>query len=278
MLKAMSSYVMVRERLNAGMLNVLVHGGAQAIELFCAKQHFDYTDRVQIKEIASWFSSHPVELHSMHSPLYSDDDWGRHGGQEINIAQTDRASAIRAMDEIKRAIEVAEVLPFKFLIQHIGSPNESYSVKKFDAAMTAIEHLRAFAKPLGVRILVENIPNELSEPERLVELIKMAHFNDVGVCFDTGHANMMNGVMRDFETLKDMIRSTHIHDNPRDKDNHLWPGEGTIDWKETMELLHTAPHVPPLLMEIEGLDGVDVAAKASAAFKMMEGFGVASSR
>ena len=27
--------------------------------------------------------------------------------------------------------------------------------------MTSVEHLRAFAKPLGVRILLENIPNEL---------------------------------------------------------------------------------------------------------------------
>ena len=35
--------------------------------------------------------------------------------------------------------------------------------------MTCIEHLRAFAKPLGVSILLENIPNEFSAPEKLVE-------------------------------------------------------------------------------------------------------------
>ena len=43
-------------------------------------------------------------------------------------------------------------------------PNEDFNEKKFEAAMTSIEHLRAFAKPLGVRILLENIPNELSTP------------------------------------------------------------------------------------------------------------------
>ena len=64
--------------------------------------------------------------------------------------------------------------------------------EKFEAAMTSIEHLRAFAKPLGVRILLENIPNELSTPDRLVELIHAAHFDDVGVCFDFGHAHMMS--------------------------------------------------------------------------------------
>ena len=69
------------------------------------------------------------------------------------------------MDEIKRALEIAEQIPFRFLIQHIGLPNESFDEKKFEAAMTSVEHLRAFAKPLGVRILVENIPNELSRPK-----------------------------------------------------------------------------------------------------------------
>ena len=64
------------------------------------------------------------------------------------------------------------------------------------------EHLRAFAKPLGVRILVENIPNELSTPDRLVEFIRTAHFDDVGVCFDCGHAHMMGGVPEAFEIVK----------------------------------------------------------------------------
>ena len=94
------------------------------------------------------------------------------------------------MDEIKRAIELAEQIPFRFLIQHIGLPNESYNERKIEAAMTSVEHLRAFAKPLGVRVLLENIPNDLSSPERLLEFIRVTHFDDVGVCFDTGHAHM----------------------------------------------------------------------------------------
>ena len=34
------------------------------------------------------------------------------------------------------------------------------------------------------------------------------------------------------------------------KDSHLWPGQGTIDWKEAMELLRSAPQTPPLLLEL----------------------------
>ena len=96
--------------------------------------------------------------------MYSDADWERRSSS-LNIAGRDRKMSIDAMDEIKRAIEVAEKLPFRFLIQHIGVSGEDFNMHKFDAAMTSIEHLRAFAKPLGVRLLLENIPNELSTPE-----------------------------------------------------------------------------------------------------------------
>jgi len=61
-----------------------------------------------------------------------------------------------------------------------------------------------------------------------------------------------------------------VHDNARDRDAHLWPGEGSINWKEALELLRSAPHVPPLLMEIEGDEKADVAAKMGEAFRRLE--------
>jgi sugar phosphate isomerase/epimerase len=206
----------------------------------------------------------------VHAPLYSDYEWGRTGSPPVNVAATDRAGRIEAMDEIKRALEIAEQIPFRFLVQHIGNQNEEFDEKKFEAAMTSIEHLRAFAKPLGVRILIENIPNELSTPERLVEFIQTSHFEDVGVCFDCGHAHMMGGIAPAFETLKKHICSTHVHDNHADKDSHLWPGKGTINWKETMELLRTAPQTPPLLLEIDGEEKKSPSADVTATFRTLE--------
>ena len=61
---------------------------------------------------------------------------------------------------------------------------------------------------------------------------------------------MAPGITPAFETLKNLIRTTHLHDNDQQRDAHLWPGKGTIDWKETMALLRTAPHVPALVLEL----------------------------
>ena len=271
MQRAVSTYLFVKERLHPGILDGLVRSGVQAVEIFAARQHIDYANRkAHVKEIAEWFRGSGIPLNSVHSPLFADYEWGRAGAPPLNISSTDRASRIEAMDEIKRALEIAEQIPFRFLVQHLGAPNESFDEKKFEAAMTSIEHLRAFAKPLGVQILLENIPNELSMPDRLVEMIRGAHFDDVGVCFDFGHAHIMNSVSESFEILRQHIRSTHVHDNAKDKDSHLWPGQGTINWKEAMELLRSAPRTPPLLLELGEDEKVNPLEKLTETFDKLE--------
>jgi sugar phosphate isomerase/epimerase len=248
----------------------MASGGAQAIEIFAAKGHFDYTDKAQVKELANWFKSGTVEFHSMHSPIYTTNDFARSSEPPLNIVDREKRLRIDAMDEIKRALEVAEQIPFRFLVQHVGASRESDSPRKFEDALSSIEHLRAFARPLGVTLLVENIPNELSTPERLMELIKALRYPDLGVCFDAGHAHLDGTVAAAFEVLKDRIRSTHLHDNKKDRDSHLWPGDGGIDWNEAIQLLSTAPQAPALLLEIEGEEGIDVSRKMADAYKKLE--------
>jgi sugar phosphate isomerase/epimerase len=92
----------------------------------------------------------------------------------------------------------------------------------------------------------------------------------VGVCFDVGHAHIMSDIPQAFEILKSHIRSTHIHDNAGDRDAHLWPGKGKIQWKETMELLRSAPHTPPLVLEIEGDEKISVPDCMGEAFRKLE--------
>jgi sugar phosphate isomerase/epimerase len=92
----------------------------------------------------------------------------------------------------------------------------------------------------------------------------------LGVCFDFGHAHVMSSVTEAFEILKPYIRSTHVHDNNKEKDEHLFPGEGTIDWNEAMSLLREAPHVPPVLLEIDGENRKDVAEKFHESFRLLD--------
>ncbi|MGB8113130.1 MAG: sugar phosphate isomerase/epimerase, partial [Candidatus Sulfotelmatobacter sp.] len=66
------------------------------------------------------------------------------------------------------------------------------------------------------------------------------------------------------------VCSTHVHDNKKDRDSHLWPGEGTIDWKQAIELLRSAPQRPPLMLELEGDEKLNPLEKLPATFERLE--------
>jgi sugar phosphate isomerase/epimerase len=273
MLKAISSHVFLRHRLHPGLLDSLAKSGAEAIEIYAARQHFDYTSRTHIHELAAWFRSNSIQPFSIHTPLYSNEDMGRGGAPSVNVVHPEKSRRIDAMDEIKRAIEVAEQIPLKYAVIHLGERHDSWSPRTLEHSITALEHLRAFASQLGVKLNVENILSEVTEPAHLLEILASGRFTDIGVCFDTGHANISGSVPSVLAELKDHIRSTHLHDNHGEKDEHLWPGDGTIDWPETMDDLKSAPKLEAGVLEIHyGLDNSaeGVAEKARKGFERLE--------
>lgn len=247
---ALSTHLFVSDRLSSHILDQILGAGIRQIEIFAARQHLDYHDANHVRDVAQWFVDHGVALYSLHAPLYADFDWGRSGGLPISVAYLEKRLRIDSMDEIKRAIEIAERIPFRYLILHMGLSGEEYDLRKFDAALTSIEHLKIFAKERGAQILLENIPNELTTPDRLIEFISYTRLEDLKVCFDTGHAHMTCGVQPAFQTLKDYIASTHVHDNRREKDDHFLPFDGEIDWEQTMRDFRALDGQFPLLFEL----------------------------
>ena len=249
----LSTHLLVNHHLNTVWLDRIWQAGIPAVEIFCARQHLDYRDHAQIAELAHWFRDSQLKLHSLHAPMYSDDVWGRSGpNAHINICEGVKAKRLAAVDEIKRALDIAEEIPFRYLIQHIGVGEEEYDERKVDAAFTSLEELNLFARARGVEVLLENTPNQLSSAERLVQFLTQTHLR-LNCCLDVGHANMNEGVAAAFEALKDRIRSTHLHDNNGSEDSHLWPFHspgGSINWAEAIKVLRTAPTGCPLLLEL----------------------------
>lgn len=250
----LSTHLFVNHRLTTVWLDRIFDAGVPAVEIFCARQHLDYRDRAQIAELGHWFRDSDLELHSLHSPMYNDEVTGRSGPQAvITITEPVKAKRIAMVDEIKRALEIAEVVPYKFLIQHMGVGGEEFDERKLDAAFTSLEEILVFARQRGVEVLLENIPNALSSAAMLNHFLAVTHL-DLGYCFDVGHAHINEGVETAYNLMKTRIRSTHVHDNDGKADSHLFPFAsegGTIDWKNTMRLLGSRPEQYPLLLELK---------------------------
>ena len=250
----LSTHLFVNHRLTGATLAKIQQAGIGAVEIFCARQHLDYRNKAQVAELGHWFRDSELKLHSLHSPMYTDEIWGRSGPHSvINITEPVKGRRLEMVDEIKRAIEIAEVIPFRYLIQHIGVGGEEFEMRKVDAAFSALEELSLFARQRGVEVLLENIPNELSSAERLVQFRELTHLG-LNYVFDTGHAHMAEGVEASFRLMKDRIRSTHVHDNDGQNDAHLFPlvsEGGTIDWSNTMALFRGCGDQFPLLLELK---------------------------
>jgi sugar phosphate isomerase/epimerase len=244
-----STHVFLPQRLHPGLLDALHNGGAQTIEIFAARHHFDYTDRAAVRDIATWFRSNNVEA-TLHQPLYisdrADAQWSRHVAPNLNLIDPEKSRRIAAMDEVKRALESAEQIPFTACTLHLGNKDDDWNARALENSLTAIEHLKAFAHPLGVRILLENLQNEITTPEHLLEIVRVGHL---------ASPENNKGVDEAFELLKPRIAELHLHDNHGQKDDHLWPGSVTpakegIDWANVAKHIATLPANIPGVLEI----------------------------
>jgi sugar phosphate isomerase/epimerase len=250
MLRVLSTHFFLSQRLHPGLLETASRSGAQGVEIFAARQHFDYTSREHVGELAEWFRSNALEPFSMHAPLFPDREMGRAGAPPVNVLHPEKSRRIDAMDEIKRALEAAERIAFKNLVVHLGENTDRWSPRSIEYGMTALEHLGAFAGPLGVRLLVENLLSDATTPEHLMTILEMSHLQNVGVCLDLGHAHIHPGAAEAIGTLSTRIRAVHAHDNHGTKDEHLWPGDGTIDWTATVQALKNLTEPPAVVLEV----------------------------
>jgi sugar phosphate isomerase/epimerase len=151
---------------------------------------------------------------------------------------------------------VADDLPFARLILHMGGSRETADPRKRDAAFSSLEHLILHAKHAGVTICVENTTSEMGAPAYLRSFVDETRLSGLRFNFDIGHAHLSEGpeeerVANSFEPLKDLIVSAHIHDNHGEKDEHLPPYDGSIDWPAALKLLATTPVASALPITLE---------------------------
>lgn len=242
MQRGISTHVFLAQRLHPGLLDTLQRSGAQTIELFAARHHFDYTDRAAVRELARWFNDTDLEA-TLHQPIFTreqSENWSRHVTPTLSLIAPEKAHRIDAMDEVKRALESGEQIPLTAITLHLGLKDDTWNDRAIENSLTAIEHIHTFARPLGIKVLLENLQNDVTTPEHLLEILNIGHFKDVGVTLDVGHAYLSDtGLDHALELLRPRIGEFHLHDNNGLRDEHLWPGSGQIDWTSLARL--TAP-------------------------------------
>jgi len=151
--------------------------------------------------------------------------------------------------------------------------------------LRTVEELLPDAEHCGVVMALENQWTPLNQSACLLNAVQHFDTQWLGICYDTGHGNLTEHG-RDFpestcvpliwndiglpvvweenfiEKVRPYIVNCHLHDNNGILDQHLLPGEGTVDWKRIMANLAAAPRLQCIQSEVnmngEGAPSLDV--------------------
>ena len=162
----------------------------------------------------------------------------------------DDPAAVAHMNAMNfRCVETAKILGADWMVMHpFNLPHDPlYSAQKAkEATIAYVAPYLELAKKLGVGIALENMVDYGGrrrrycggDPEELLDLVDTLADPSVGMCIDTGHAHASGIDVPSFiRAAGARLKCTHINDNLTDKDAHLPPFFGSVDWKETVRAL-----------------------------------------
>ena len=249
----MSTHLYHGQRLSRDHLLAIAQHGFEAVELFATRTHFDYHNPTAVGDLQQWLADAGLELHGVHAPV-TDSYVGGRWGPPLTLASAEPEARAAALVEAQQALFIARRIPIQVLVVHLGLPrtqSPSPGDNNRDGARRSVEELQRLASPLGVRVAVEVIPNELSRAGSLVHFVEEdLDAPEVGICLDFGHAHMDGDLLDAIETVSGHVITTHVHDNHGRTDDHLVPFDGTIDWPAAMTAVQKIGYDQTLLFEI----------------------------
>ncbi len=196
------------------------------------------------------------------SPFLGDGylDWARAlraHAEELGVSYTHAHAPGDAGTEewIGRSIETAAALGARYLVVHPvwkdKNGNEIKTKLKFlQVNAEAIEKWLPTAERYGVVLLSENVLwGPSADPRAIADLVKKVDSDWFGWCYDTGHAHCCGYGPDVLKKCAVTPASVHLQDNNGGGDEHLIPGDGTVDWPRTLKALRDAGYLGDCVME-----------------------------
>ena len=268
---------MLRERpLGRDLLADVRAAGIESVELSDYHLGFDYDDASSIERIRDALLDLSLHLNSFHVHLAQLRDEYRPGSPnrivrpgptgkfdpECDLATTNAQRRRSTLVAYRKAVDVLEALGGAILVMHDimipdpGSesdgpdPADRHDVRRA-AFLDNLGDVARYAAPKGVRIAVENTSGGYtSEPERLLALIRDLSEPNVGIVIDTGHRNRIGDPAAAIDVVAEHLIALHINDNSGQADEHLLPGEGSIQWEGVMQGLTRGGYAGVFMYEL----------------------------
>lgn len=161
------------------------------------------------------------------------------------------------------ALDCAKALGIKYAVMHPNTtsiPLETYDKKEqYDRVMTFFAPFVEYSNKVGVEMIIENMRSvQGASPSHRYcaspdELCDIADACGIGVCWDTGHANITGLCQSEaIEFVGNRLKAVHLNDNVGGEDVHYSPYMGTVDWADVMKGLKTIGYQGAINFELAG--------------------------
>ncbi len=153
----------------------------------------------------------------------------------------------------KTLIEQAARIGIKNFVVHASSEPiaDEDREKVIDLTKYSIKFLCDVAESVGGVMCFENVPRSCitHNAEEMREL--MDYDPRARICFDVNHLNYEYGSdhKKFMELCGDRIHTLHVSDYNLGDEQHLFPGEGKINWNELVTMLEEVDYSGPFMYE-----------------------------
>jgi sugar phosphate isomerase/epimerase len=204
--------------------------GITAIEVGTPPRHFDPCRHEQVAELGGRLRALGIEPISIHAPF----------GGLLDLSDPNphhRHAAIGSI--LTAAAALREIGGTRVVVHPTDAARDGQDVG--ERLAHSADSLRVLARAcnlMATTLLVETpLPHLVGgHPDEFAWILGQLD-RSVGVCFDTGHATLGHHWDRFIELVGDRLEHVHANDNHGRFDDHLPPGEGSIDWRRIRETL-----------------------------------------
>ena len=155
-----------------------------------------------------------------------------------DVSEEDRAERLEKM---RRSIRMTAKLGCKNWVVHpimpfgIDELGTEQATQTWEMNVEFMSKLLEVARECDVVICLENMPMpnfSIGSPEAILRLVETMNDEHFKICLDTGHVSVFPNLRLGDEVrrLGKKICVLHIHDNRGQRDEHLPPHAGIIDW------------------------------------------------
>jgi len=186
--------------------------------------------RWEIDQIRRWLRDFGLRLLDLHASA----------GREKNWASPREYERRAGVELVENRLEMTARLAGDVIIMHVpGEPED------LDPVRRSLDELEGCTRERGIRIAIEN-----GDFPTIGKLLAAYPPDYLGLCYDSGHGNMIPDGLDQLATLGERLISIHLHDNDGRGDQHNLLFSGTVDWPRLADVLADSSYARCVSMEV----------------------------